>query len=131
VSTTDEETISGDEVAGLLAACTEAGRLKRAVPLAAKVVFLPGDGELILAAVAKYNVVIDVAARCIQHGCRDFRSQAPTRHLCKHVAATILALEGPLARRIAEELAECAAAPETGVVVPWRFEVITRFTPGG
>jgi len=131
VSDTDEEATPHDEVTELLAACTEAGRLKRSVPLAAKVVFLLGEGELIIAAVANYNVVIDVAARCIQHGCRDFQSQAPTRHLCKHVAATILALEEPLARRIAEELAECAAAPATGVVVPWRFEVITRFTPGG
>lgn len=131
MSTTSDETTAGEGVADLLAACTEAGRLKRATTIAAKVDFLLGDGELIIAAVAKYNVVIDTAARCIQHGCRDFQSQAPTRHLCKHVAATILALDEPLARRIAEELAECAAAPEAGVVVPWKFEVITRFTPGG
>jgi hypothetical protein len=127
VSTADEGTTSGDELAGLLSGCTEAGRLKRSIPLAGKVHFLLGDGELIIAAVAKYNVVINVAARCIQHGCRDFQSQAPTRRLCKHVAATILALDEPLARRIAEELADCAAAPESGVVVPWRFEVISRW----
>lgn len=118
-----------DDVAELLAACTEAKRLARAAKLAGEVDFLIGDGELIIAAVAKYNVVIDVAARRIQHGCRDFRGQAPSRHLCKHVAATLLALDPPLGQRIARELAEGAAAPPSGVVVPWQLEVITRFSP--
>lgn len=113
-----------------LAACTEAGRLKRAVKLVDQVNFLIADGELVIAAVANYNVVIDVAARRIQHGCRDFQGQASSRHLCKHVAATILALDEQQSLTIAAELAEGAAAPDAGVVVPWRFEVITRFTPG-
>ena len=113
-----------------LAACTEAGRLKRAVKLIDQVDFLIAEGELIIAAVANYNVVIDVTARRIQHGCRDFQGQAPSRHLCKHVAATVLALNEQQSPTIAAELAEGAAAPDTGVVVPWRFEVITRFTPG-
>jgi len=120
--------------AALLAAlgeCTEAGRLKRAEKLASEVDFLLGDGELIIAAVANYNVVIDVAARRIQHGCRDFQGQASTRHLCKHVAATVIALDDTLSARIAAELAECATAPAVGVVVAWRFEVITRFKPVG
>ena len=113
-----------------LAACTEAGRLKRAVKLADQVDFLIADGELIIAAVANYNVVIDVAARRVQHGCRDFQGQAPSRHLCKHVAATVLALDEQQSLTIAAELADGAAAPDAGIVVPWRFEVITRFTPG-
>ena len=29
------------------------------------------------------------------------------------------------------EVAATGQAPPTGVVVPWRLEVITRFTPGG
>lgn len=113
-----------------LAACTEAGRLKRAVKLVDQVKFLIADGGLVIAAVANYNVVIDVAARRIQHGCRDFQGQASSRHLCKHVAATVLALDEQQSVSIAVELAEGAAAPDAGVVVPWRFEVITRFAPG-
>ena len=113
-----------------LAACTEARRLKRAVTLADQVNFLIADGDLIIAAVANYNVVIDVAARRVQHGCRDFQGQAPSRHLCKHIAATVLALDDQQSLTIAAELAEGAAAPDAGIVVPWKFEVITRFTPG-
>lgn len=119
-----------EEAAAHLAACTEAGRLQRARKLVGAVVFVVADNELVIAAVAKYNVVIDVAARRVQHGCRDFQAQAATRHLCKHVAATILALESEQSLSIAAELAAGASAPRTGVVVPWRFEVITRFAPG-
>ena len=119
-----------DRVVELLASCTEAGRLTRARKLAGKVDFALESDELVMAAVANYNVVIDIAARRIQHGCRDFQGQARSRHLCKHAAATILALEPNLSLAIAEQLAEGAAAPESGVVVPWSFEVITRFTPG-
>jgi len=129
VSATDGETKTVDEVAAALVACTEAGRLKRALKLVDQVDFLLSDGELVIAAVAKYNVVIDLQARRIQHGCRDFQGQAPSLHLCKHVAATIAALDEPTSLRIAKELGECAEAAETGVVVPWSFEVITRFTP--
>ena len=119
-----------DEATELLAKCTEAGRLKRATKLVDQVDFMIAEGEFIYAAVAKYNVVIDVAARCIQHDCRDFQGQAPSRHLCKHVAATVLALDASQSLAISAELAEGAGAPAAGAVVPWRFEVIRRFTPG-
>lgn len=114
----------------LLAACTEAGRLERARKIVAKVDLQVADGDLVIAAVANYNVVLDIAARRIQHGCRDFQSQASSRRLCKHVAATIMALDEATALSIARELADAAEAPSTGVVVPWSLEVITRFTPG-
>ena len=127
-ASTDDAGIDG--AAEHLAACTEPRRLQRARKLVGEVSFVIADEELIIAAVANYNVVIDVAARRIQHGCRDFQSQASTRHLCKHVAATVLALEATQSLAIAGELAEGARAPLTGVVAPWRFEVITRFTPG-
>lgn len=120
-----------EAVRELLAGCTEAGRLKRAVKLVDDVDFLVREPDLVIAAVAKYNVVVDVSGRTIQHGCRDFRGQAASRYLCKHVAATVLAIGAPLSATIAEELAACAAAPESGVVAPWRLEVITRFKPGG
>jgi len=119
-----------DEAAEYLAVCTESGRLQRARKLVGEVSFVIADEQLVIAAVAKYNVVIDVAGRRIQHGCRDFQGQAGTRHLCKHVAATVLALEKGQSLAIAAELAEGARAALAGVVVPWRFEVITRFTPG-
>ena len=120
-----------EQAAGLLADCTEPGRLARARKLVDKVTFAVADDELVIAAVANYNVVVDVTERRIQHGCRDFRGQASERRLCKHVAATLLALEPERALSVARELAEGARAPASGVVVPWRFEVITRFTPGG
>ncbi len=120
-----------EQVAALLAECTEAGRLARARKLVDKVTFAVVDDELVIAAVANYNVVVDVTERRIQHGCRDFRGQASERRLCKHVAATLLALEPHSALAVARELAEGARAPASGIVVPWRFEVITRFTPGG
>ena len=120
-----------EQAAALLAECTEAGRLARARKLVDRVTFAVADDELVIAAVANYNVVIDVTERRIQHGCRDFRGQASERRLCKHVAATLLALEPQGALAIARELAEGARAPASGIVVPWRFEVITRFTPGG
>ena len=124
----EESTPDPDDVTALLAACTEAGRLKRAAKLADQVDFQFSDGELIIAAVANYNVVINVSAKRIQHGCRDFQGQAPSRHLCKHVAATVIALDDPLSTEIAQELAEGADAPATGVVVPWSLEVIKKFT---
>ena len=120
-----------EQAAVLLAECTEAGRLTRARKLVDKVTFAVADDELIIAAVANYNVVVDVTERRIQHGCRDFRGQASERRLCKHVAATLLAVEPRIALAVARELAEGARAPASGVVVPWRFEAITRFTPGG
>ena len=119
------------QAAELLAECTEAGRLARARKLVDKVTFAVADDELVIAAVANYNVVVDLTERRIHHGCRDFRGQASERRLCKHVAATLLALEPERALAVARELAEGARAPASGIVVPWRFEVITRFTPGG
>jgi hypothetical protein len=119
-----------EQVVELLAECTEAGRLARAQKLAAKVTCQVDEDELIIAAVAKYNVVVDVANRRIQHGCRDFRGQARKLCLCKHVAATLLALEPHRALSIAQELAN-GARSASGVVAAWRLEVITRFSPGG
>ena len=119
-----------DERARFLARCTEAGRLERARKLAAKVTFQLDDAELVIAAVGNYNVVIDAVARRIQHGCRDFHGQSSARRLCKHVAATLLALDEEKALPIAQGLAEAAEAPAVGVVPEWRFEVINRFTPG-
>jgi hypothetical protein len=114
----------------MLATCCEAKRLERARTLAAKVGFQVADAELVIAAVANYNVVLDIKARRIQHGCRDFQGQAAERRLCKHVAAAILALGADACRTIATELAEGVAAASAGEVAPWSFEVITRFTPG-
>lgn len=120
-----------EQVAELLAKCTDKGRLGRARKLVDKVTYAVAEDELIIAAVAKYNVVVDVTNRRIQHGCRDFQGQARKRHLCKHVAATLLALESQRVLAIAKELADGARAPASGVVVPWRLEVITRFTRSG
>ena len=119
-----------EQVVELLAECPEAGRLARAQKLAAKVTCQVAEDELIIAAVAKYNVVVDVANRRIQHGCRDFQGQARKLCLCKHVAATLLALEPHRALSIAQELAN-GARSASGVVAAWRLEVITRFSPGG
>ena len=139
MTTPADDAPSLDEATALLAKCTEEGRLKRAAKLVDRVDFLLGEGELIIAAVeAKYNVVVDVAKRRQQRAdmvrravdCRDFQGQAPSRHLCKHVAATVLALSPSQSLDISRELAEGAGAPAAGVVVPWRFEVIRRFTPG-
>ncbi len=123
------EEAGGNTVEERLLGCTESGRLKRAVKIATDVDLVVADEALIIAAVAKYNVVIDVEARRIQHGCRDFQGQARERRLCKHVAATLLALDEEQGLEIAAELSDGASAPRTGVVVPWSFEVITRFTP--
>ncbi len=130
VDPSDQATEILEQAAEMLAECTEAGRLARARKLVDKVIFVVADDDLVIAAVANYNVVVDLTERRIQHGCRDFRGQASERRLCKHVAATLLALEPQRALSVARELAEGARAPVSGVVVPWRFEVITRFRPG-
>ena len=121
----------GDDDARLqyLAKCTESGRLDRARKLASQVEFLIADGALAIAAVANYNVVVDSTAQRIQHGCRDFQGQAGLRRLCKHVAATLLAMDEATGLSISRELAESAEAPSVGVVPLWSFEVITRFSP--
>ena len=129
VQPTNGEGGGEDERAGLLARCTEAGRLDRARKLAAKVTFQLADAELVIAGVGNYNVVIDAVARRIQHGCRDFQGQSGARRLCKHVAATLLALDEDKALPIARALAEAVDAPSVGVVPSWSFEVITRFAP--
>ena len=127
----DQEVQALGQVLELLAECTEEGRLARAQKLAAKVTCQVAEDELIIAAVAKYNVVVDITNRRIQHGCRDFQGQARKLCLCKHVAATLLALEPQRALSIVQELANGARAPASGVVAAWRLEVITRFSPRG
>ena len=126
----DQEVQALGQVLELLAECTEEGRLARAQKLAAKVTCQVAEDELIIAAVANYNVVVDVENRRIQHGCRDFQGQARKLCLCKHVAATLLALEPNRALLIARELAN-GAQSVSGVVAAWRLEVITRFRLGG
>ena len=124
------DTVGGDDARlEYLAKCTESGRLNRARKLVSKVEFLIADSELAIAAVANYNVVVDSTARRIQHGCRDFQGQAASRRLCKHVAATLLALDEDPGLSIIRELAESAEAPTVGIVPLWSFEVITRFSP--
>ena len=124
------DTVGGDDARlEYLAKCTESGRLNRARKLVSKVEFLIADRELTIAAVANYNVVVDSTARRIQHGCRDFQGQAASRRLCKHVAATLLALDEDTGLSIIRELAESAEAPSVGIVPLWSFEVITRFSP--
>jgi hypothetical protein len=88
----------------LLARITEAGRLARAGKLVDDVLFQVADRELVIAAVGKYNVVIDGNAGRILHGCRDSRSQAWEGMLCKHVAAVLLALDEAHAIEVIEGL---------------------------
>ena len=109
-----------EQVAELLAECTETGRLARAHKLAGKVTCQVDKDD-----------VVDITNRRIQHGCRDFQGQARKLCLCKHVAATLLALEPQRALSIVQELANGARAPASGVVAAWRLEVITRFSPSG
>ena len=82
-----------DERLDLLALCTEPKRLTRARAESRKVVVQVDGPDLFIAAVGNYNVVLDLASRRIQHGCRDFLGQAREGKLCKHVAALLLAIE--------------------------------------
>ncbi len=104
------------ELLELLALCTEAKRLTRARKEASKVHFLTAGPDLWIAAASAYNVVLDLTAKRVQHGCRDFLGQARERRLCKHVAALLLAMDRDVALEVIR-----------GLAVPygeWHLEVI-------
>lgn len=100
----------------LLQNFTEAGRLRRARAESRRVNLQVDGPELFLAAVGNYNVVLDLSHRRIQHGCRDFLGQSPQRHMCKHVAALLLAIDAEVALMVLRGLAD----PASG----WGLEVI-------
>lgn len=100
------EAEGGDERLDLLSMCVEDGRLQRARKEAARVAVSVDGPELFIAAVSKYNVVLDLGSRRIQHGCRDFLGQARERRLCKHVAALLLAIDREAALIALRGLAE-------------------------
>lgn len=113
----DEMVADGvDELARLLEQFTEAGRLRRARSESRQVNLQVDGPELYLAAVGNYNVVVDVAHRRIQHGCRDFLGQAREGHLCKHVAALLLAVDAEVALAVLRGLADARGG--------WGLEVI-------
>lgn len=89
------------------------GRARRE---AGKVQFLIAGPDLWIAAASAYNVVIDVSAKRVQHGCRDFLGQARERRLCKHVAALLLAMD----REVALEVLRSLTVPYG----EWHLEVI-------
>jgi len=92
----------------LLALCTEAKRLARAEKEAGKVQFLIDGPDLWIAAVSSYNVVLDLAASRLQHGCRDFQGEVRERRLCKHVAGLLLAIDEEVAVRVLERIVDPA-----------------------
>jgi hypothetical protein len=93
--------MSGEDVRlDLLALCTEAKRLARAQKEVSKVQFLIDGPDLWIASVSAYNVVLDLEASRLQHGCRDFQGQVRERHLCKHVAGLLLAIDEVLRRLV-------------------------------
>lgn len=107
---------SRDERLDLLALCVEDKRLGRAEKEEKRVLLSVDEPTLFIAAVSKYNVVLDIEARRIQHGCRDFLGQAREGRLCKHVAALLLAIE----RDTAIEVLRGLTAPRSD----WHLEVI-------
>ncbi len=107
---------STDERRDLLLLCTEPKRLARADRDARRVQLQVQESDLYIAAVSAYNVVIDLRARRVQHGCRDFLAQAREGKLCKHVAALLLAMEPAVALGILRQLTD----PDGG----WHLEVI-------
>ena len=100
----------------LLALCTEAKRLARAEKEVSKVHRLVDGPDLWIASVSAYNVVLDLPASRLQHGCRDFQGQVRERHLCKHVAALLLAIEEDVAIRVLERIVDPAG--------DWHLEVM-------
>ena len=92
----------------LLALCTEAKRLARAEKEVAKVQFLIDGPDLWIAAVSAYNVVLDLGASRLQHGCRDFQGEVRERRLCKHVAGLLLAIDEGVAVRVLERIVDPA-----------------------
>jgi hypothetical protein len=105
-----------DELLDLLALCTEAKRLQRADKESGRVHLQVDGPDLFLAAVSTYNVVLDLDARRVQHGCRDFLTEARSGRLCKHVAALLLAIDREAALAAARGLTD----PDGG----WHLEVI-------
>ncbi len=92
----------------LLALCTETKRLARAEKEVAKVEFLIDGPDLWIAAVSSYNVVLDLKASRLQHGCRDFQGEVRERRLCKHVAGLLLAIDEAVAVRVLERIVDPA-----------------------
>ena len=109
----DEERTERDD---LLALCTEEKRLGRARREAGRVHMQVDGPDLWIAAVSKYNVVLDVVSRRVQHGCRDFLGQARERRLCKHVAALLLAIDEEVANEVLRGLTDPRG--------DWHLEVI-------
>lgn len=105
-----------DERLDLLALCTESKRLSRAGKERGRVHLQVDGPDLFLAAVSSYNVVLDLQARRIQHGCRDFLGQGREGRLCKHVAALLLAIDESTALEVLRALTD----PDGG----WHLEVI-------
>ncbi len=101
----------------LLALCTEAKRLSRAQAEAKKVQFAVAGPELWLASVGTYNVVLDLTASRLQHGCRDFQGQVQERRLCKHVAGLLLAIDADVAVAVLERIVDPAG--------DWHLEAMT------
>jgi hypothetical protein len=101
----------------LLALCTEAKRLARAQKEVARVQFLIDGPDLWIASVSAYNVVLDLGASRLQHGCRDFQGQVRERHLCKHVAGLLLAIDEEVAVGVLRRLVDPAG--------DWHLEAMT------
>jgi hypothetical protein len=99
-------TVATDRRRDLLALCTETKRLARAEKEAGKVQFLVDGPDLWIAAVGAYNVVLDLGASRLQHGCRDFQGEVRERRLCKHVAGLLLAIDEEVAIPILERIVD-------------------------
>lgn len=92
----------------LLALCTEAKRLTRAEKEVARVQFLIDGPDLWIASVSAYNVVLDLGASRLQHGCRDFQGEVRERRLCKHVAGLLLAIDPAVAVQVLRRIVDPA-----------------------
>ena len=103
---TDAQPRDSDPRRDLLALCTEAKRLARAEKEVRKIQFLVDGPDLWIAAVSSYNVVLDLGASRLQHGCRDFQGEVRERRLCKHVAGLLLAIDEEVAIRVLERIVD-------------------------
>ena len=79
--------------------------------------FAVAGPELWLASVGTYNVVLDLTASRLQHGCRDFQGQVQERRLCKHVAGLLLAIDAEVAVAVLERIVDPAG--------DWHLEAMT------
>ena len=104
----DAPTGGGDVRRDLLALCTEAKRLARAEKEVGKVQFLIDGPDLWIASVSAYNVVLDLTASRLQHGCRDFQGEVRERRLCKHVAGLLLAIDEEVAIGVLQRIVDPA-----------------------